>query len=146
MRVRIEGLLDRLERVRKAGAGFVARCPGHLDRSPSLSIREADDGRILVHDFGGCSVLDVVASIGLKLRDLFPDDGLHRRRTTKSTEDPVVTRSLDELRRRLTKREQVAEVTIIKCVAVAVELALARGLALTVEGEICVIALQGEKC
>ena len=40
-------LLDRLDKVRPTGAGtWVARCPAHDDRGPSLSVRELDDGRI----------------------------------------------------------------------------------------------------
>lgn len=67
-------LLDRLDRVRQTGpATWLAACPAHADKSPSLSIRELDDGRVLVHDFGGCSVHDVVAAIGLEMTDLFPE-------------------------------------------------------------------------
>ena len=33
---------------RKAGGGWMARCPAHDDRAPSLSICEADDGKVLV--------------------------------------------------------------------------------------------------
>jgi hypothetical protein len=29
---------------RKAGGGWMARCPAHDDRQPSLSIRDTDDG------------------------------------------------------------------------------------------------------
>ena len=64
-------LLDRLERVRQTGPGrWVARCPSHEDRSPSLSIREVD-GRVLLHDFGGCETGDVLAALGLSMSDLF---------------------------------------------------------------------------
>jgi putative DNA primase/helicase len=31
----------------KAGGGWMARCPTHDDRKPSLSIRDADDGKVL---------------------------------------------------------------------------------------------------
>jgi hypothetical protein len=66
-------LLDRLEGVRRTGEGrYIARCPSHLDKSPSLSIRETDDGKTLAHCFGGCSVHDVLAAVGLELRDLMP--------------------------------------------------------------------------
>jgi hypothetical protein len=66
-------LLSRLEGVRLTGPGrWLARCPAHEDRSPSLSIRELDDGRVLLHDFGGCAVDDVVAALGLQLGSLFP--------------------------------------------------------------------------
>jgi len=69
-----EGLISRLDRVKRVGEGrWVARCPAHGDRSPSLSIRELDDGRVLLHDFGGCSVESIVAAIGMELADLFPE-------------------------------------------------------------------------
>src|SRR5580700_6683773 len=64
-------LLDRLDGVRQTAPGrWIARCPAHEDRSPSLSVREIDD-RVLVHDFGGCEVGDVLAAVGLGLADLF---------------------------------------------------------------------------
>lgn len=69
-----ETLIARLEGVRQTGPGrWIARCPAHQDRSPSLSIRETDDGRILIHDFAGCGAADVLAAVGLCLADLFPD-------------------------------------------------------------------------
>lgn len=65
-------LLDRLELVRQTAPGrWIARCPAHADRSPSLSVRELEDGRLLVHDFGGCEIGDVLAAVGLTLSDLF---------------------------------------------------------------------------
>lgn len=65
-------LLDRLQRVRQTAPGrWIASCPAHEDRSPSLSIREMDDGRLLVHDFGGCEVGAVLTAVGLQLSDLF---------------------------------------------------------------------------
>ena len=48
-------------------------CPPHEDRSPSLAVRELDDGRVLVHCFGGCSVESVLGAIGLDMTDLFPE-------------------------------------------------------------------------
>lgn len=65
-------LLDRLHGVKPTGPGrWLARCPAHEDRSPSLSIRELDDGRVLVHDFGGCDTQAVLDALGLTLADLF---------------------------------------------------------------------------
>ncbi|MDA8110236.1 MAG: DNA primase [Betaproteobacteria bacterium] len=67
-------LLDKLERVRQTGPGrWLACCPAHADRSPSLSVRELDDGRVLVHDFAGCGVEEIVAAVGLDLDVLFPE-------------------------------------------------------------------------
>ena len=65
-------LLDHLSGVRSTGVGrWLARCPAHEDRSPSLSIRDVGD-RVLVHCFGGCAVDDVLSAVGLTLADLYP--------------------------------------------------------------------------
>ena len=65
-------LLDRLENVKQNGEGYRVACPAHEGKSRStLSIKEADDGRVLLHCFAGCSALDVVHSLGLELKDLF---------------------------------------------------------------------------
>jgi hypothetical protein len=61
-----------LLQARPIGAGrWAARCPAHQDRSPSLSVREGDDGRVLVHCFAGCPLTDILAKVGLSIRDLF---------------------------------------------------------------------------
>ncbi|MCU0928804.1 MAG: DNA primase [Burkholderiaceae bacterium] len=68
-----DALLGRLDKVRARGRGqWSARCPAHEDRGPSLSIRELDDGRVLLHCFGGCNVHAIVAAVGLDIADLFP--------------------------------------------------------------------------
>ena len=47
----IELILSRLEKVssNNGGGRYKALCPAHADRSPSLSICEGDDGRVLLH-------------------------------------------------------------------------------------------------
>lgn len=66
-------LLDRLEGVRRTGNDrWLAKCPAHEDRSPSLSIRELGDGRVLVHDFAGCDLDSILGAVGLEAADLFP--------------------------------------------------------------------------
>jgi hypothetical protein len=69
-------VLDRLAGVRRSGSGWVARCPAHDDRRPSLSIAEGEDGRVLLYCHAGCATRDVVAAMGLRMADLFA-----RRRT-----------------------------------------------------------------
>lgn len=65
--------LELLDGVKQVAVGrYVARCPAHDDKSPSLSIRELDDGRVLVHCFAGCGTDEVLAAIGLTVSDLFP--------------------------------------------------------------------------
>lgn len=65
-------LLQRLDKVRKTGKGWTARCPAHEDKTASLSIAQGDDGRVLLHCFAGCSAIDVIGAIGLSVADLFP--------------------------------------------------------------------------
>jgi len=48
---------------RKAGSGWVARCPAHDDRTPSLSLADGHDGRLLVKCWAGCSACDVLAAL-----------------------------------------------------------------------------------
>jgi hypothetical protein len=69
----VDLVLERLENVKRSGAGFVARCPAHEDRTASLTIHEGDDGRVLIHCHAGCGAGEIVAAIGLQLRDLFAD-------------------------------------------------------------------------
>ena len=69
-----EEFLYRLDDARERGNGqWMARCPAHDDRGPSLSIREGDDGRILIHCFAGCEAHSIAAAVGLELSDLFPE-------------------------------------------------------------------------
>ena len=83
-------LLDRLLGVRQTGLGrWLAKCPAHEDRSPSLSIRELDDGTVLVKDFGGCGAADVVAAVGLRLKDLFPERPPDNRRRPSQSRIPA---------------------------------------------------------
>jgi len=66
-------ILDRLDKVKENGPGrWLACCPAHQDRSPSLAVRETSDGTILMKCFAGCPTGDVLAAIGLELKDLFP--------------------------------------------------------------------------
>jgi hypothetical protein len=70
----IENILNRLTKVKQSGKGrWSACCPSHEDKSPSLSVRELDDGRILMHCFGGCDVGEVLGALSLTLEDLFPE-------------------------------------------------------------------------
>ena len=65
-------VLDRLEQVTGSKGKWMACCPAHQDKSPSLAITEADD-RVLVYCFAGCETSDVIAAIGLNVADLFYD-------------------------------------------------------------------------
>jgi len=71
--VTVEEVLVRLDGVRRNGRGWQARCPAHDDATPSLAVRLGDDGRILLHDFAGCTPEDVCSALGLGMSDLFAD-------------------------------------------------------------------------
>lgn len=84
-------LLARLQGVKRTGEGrWLARCPAHDDRHPSLSVRETADGTVLLKCWTGCSAAEVVAAVGLELADLFPaktlDGGKPERRPFPATD------------------------------------------------------------
>jgi 5S rRNA maturation endonuclease (ribonuclease M5) len=90
-----ERLLGELElrdlKVRYLGqARAQAQCPSHSDRTPSLSVTEQADGKILLLCHAGCETEDVLAAIGLEWRDLFADNGNGHR------DEEAVYRYLDE--------------------------------------------------
>lgn len=80
----IDTLLNSLDGVRETGKDrWLAKCPAHDDRSPSLSIQNAGD-RLLIHCFAGCDALDVVHAIGLELGDLFADRCDYQTKSSRS--------------------------------------------------------------
>jgi hypothetical protein len=58
---------------RQIGGSWSARCLAHEDRTPSLSIRDADHGKVLVRCHAGCDQGRVLAA--LRSRGLWPNDG-----------------------------------------------------------------------
>lgn len=69
----VDNLLSRLDKVKVTGPGrWLTCCPAHDDRSPSLSVRETDDGTVLIKCWSGCGAAEVVTAVGLSLSDLFP--------------------------------------------------------------------------
>lgn len=74
-------LVPLLKGVKARGKGqWMACCPAHDDKDPSLAVRETDDGRVLVRCFAGCEASAVVSSVGLTLSDLFPETDKHQLR------------------------------------------------------------------
>jgi hypothetical protein len=84
---------------RRTGAGkWQARCPAHPDRSPSLSIRDGLDGRVLVHCFAGCAYTAILAALGLSKRDLYAG-------TRLSPQQSATLRAAREARERFSRIE-----------------------------------------
>ena len=76
----IDVVLEALERAtghrpKKSGDGWITCCSAHDDSNPSLSVSEADDGRVLLMCFAKCSTPDIAEAAGLTMPDLFPDNG-----------------------------------------------------------------------
>lgn len=70
----VDNILSKLDGLKSTAKGkWVAKCPAHDDRSPSLAIREMDDGRVLIHCFAGCSSAEVLDALGLDFKDLMPE-------------------------------------------------------------------------
>ena len=68
--------------------GYIACCPAHDDKNPSLSINE-DNGKILLKCWAGCSSESIVNAIGIEMKDLFPESYLTcvQRREYKKTKN-----------------------------------------------------------
>jgi len=71
----LDNLLDKLNDVRQSGDGHIACCPAHADSTPSLSIHQSEDGRILLHCFAGCDFTAICDALQITPSDLRPDSG-----------------------------------------------------------------------
>ena len=70
----VDKLLPRLEKVKRRGDNsWMALCPAHNDKNPSLAVTEKD-GTVLLHCFSHqCDVSDIVHAVGLEISELFPE-------------------------------------------------------------------------
>lgn len=50
--------------------GYLALCPAHGDKSPSLSLKEFSGG-VLIRCHAGCTPSDALTGLGLNLADMF---------------------------------------------------------------------------
>ena len=75
---------------RRVGEIWMAHCPVHDDRTPSLSIRVGKDGKILVRCHAGCAQRELIAA--LRERDLWQTAGrtlkMARNHRHRSPENP----------------------------------------------------------
>lgn len=71
----LDKFILRLAKVKRTGSGrWIACCPAHDDKRPSLCIRLTNEGRILMHCFAGCDIESVVHAAGLNFADLMPEN------------------------------------------------------------------------
>jgi hypothetical protein len=70
----LEVVLDKLSKVRRSGNGYMALCPSHEDRHPSLAIGEGAENRVLFFCFAGCDEETILKDLQLEWSDLFAVD------------------------------------------------------------------------
>jgi len=94
----IENILAKLSKVRKSNRGYMACCPVHQDKNPSMTITETDDGKVLAHCFScGARGSDVVEALGLPASELFSGeftgtyDAKFKLRKTELEDSMVIT-------------------------------------------------------
>jgi hypothetical protein len=66
-------LLPSLRGAKRNGKGWLALCPAHDDHEPSLSVKDGNNGGVVLHCFAGCSTQQVCAALGIDIRELMPD-------------------------------------------------------------------------
>lgn len=73
----LQEFLSHFKGVKQTGPNqYIAHCPTREDKDPSLSISVGETGNILLHDHGGDLPENIVAKVGLTMRDLFANNGV----------------------------------------------------------------------
>ena len=105
----ITKVLERLSKVKQRKPDqWMACCPAHDDRDPSLSIKEAPDGKVLLHCWSGCTADEIVGAIGLELSDLFePSDYTPKRPGPSREAVAAEVRILEDALRQLARGEHL---------------------------------------
>ena len=71
---KLDNFVSRLSKAKRTGNdSYIACCPAHEDRSPSMTVREVEDGMLLIHCFAGCGIDAIAGAIGFSVSDLMPD-------------------------------------------------------------------------
>jgi hypothetical protein len=58
--------------VKQCGSTYRVNCPAHGDRRPSMTIREANNGPILLYCHTGCTTQEICDALGIHISQLFP--------------------------------------------------------------------------
>lgn len=67
-------ILARLEKVKAEKPGqWAARCPAHADGAPSLAVKDAGDGKVLLFCHAGCKLDAILKALQLEEKDLFAE-------------------------------------------------------------------------
>jgi hypothetical protein len=85
---------------------WIAKCPAHADRAPSLTISSGREGRVLLHCFAGCPVEAILRHAGMSMSHLFSRPllpqphaaALHRQRVAEAGRRRAERIRIDRLR------------------------------------------------
>ena len=74
----INKFLEKIEKTtrftpKRNNNGYIAKCPAHDDKNPSLSISESRDKKLLLKCFTGCSVENICRACNINVSDLFSE-------------------------------------------------------------------------
>lgn len=69
----LDRLADAGSAVRGIADGWMAQCPAHPDRNPSLHVTEGDNGNAVLHCHAGCLTSHILDALKLAESDLFAD-------------------------------------------------------------------------
>ncbi|MGD9561993.1 MAG: hypothetical protein AB7F88_07215 [Pyrinomonadaceae bacterium] len=67
----LEKILAKLHGVVKNRSGYMAICPSHEDKEPSLSVSAGMDGITLLYCHGGCDIESILTALGMRMKDLY---------------------------------------------------------------------------
>lgn len=84
--MKTQEILARFAGVKETPSGWMARCPAHDDGTASLSLSEGEKG-VILHCHANCSPESIVNKIGLKMADLFKQNGHPQKREIVATYD-----------------------------------------------------------
>ena len=84
------------------GSYGLARCPAHQDRTPSLSIRDGNNGKLLLYCFAGCRFVEVTEA--LRLRGLVNGNASAVRDPVEDAKRQAKDRAADERKARIARQ------------------------------------------
>lgn len=70
---------------KKAGDGWMAKCPAHDDSKSSLKIDIGQDGKFLLKCFAGCEIDRILSAAHLTMADLFPEKSANTKASITAT-------------------------------------------------------------
>lgn len=66
-------VLSRLQGKKKMAGQWVAKCPAHEDKAPSLSVGIGKSGKVIMHCHAGCDLTNILTAVDLTMSDLFTE-------------------------------------------------------------------------